>query len=390
MTTAAPISGFLRRVGYVVVLAAVLMAGAGCGTTMGDIPVPGVGVSGETVEIVAEFDDAVNLAQGAPVKVNGVDSGRVRSITVEDYTARVTLTVREAAELRRGATARLRYTTPLGEIFVDITNPERGPLLAADAVLTEERTATAPTVEDALASASLLINGGGLAQLQTVTEELNDVLAGNAGDIQELLRNANQFLTEANRTTASIDRVLDSLNSVSRTLAGREQLLNRVLEDVRPAARVLRRATPEFTALLDEVEKFSAVANQTARVTRDRLLALLSEVEPVLAEIAANRGRMNAMLRELTRGGAVLEKVTRGDYAPLSVDLDVLGAGLEGGAGGVIGGLIEVLGLEGLAEDLGIREDLDLPDGGLDLLGRPATGTGGSLASLTDGGGSRR
>ncbi len=87
--------------------AGVLLA-SGCSTTMRDLPIPGTGVSGDTIEVEARFEEALNLADGAPVKVNGVDSGKVTAITIDDYIAVVEMDVRDDAELREGATARLR------------------------------------------------------------------------------------------------------------------------------------------------------------------------------------------------------------------------------------------------------------------------------------------
>ena len=55
-----------------------LLGAAGCSTTLGDLPLPGVGVSGDTIGVDAEFAEALNLAEGATVKVNGVDSGKVQ------------------------------------------------------------------------------------------------------------------------------------------------------------------------------------------------------------------------------------------------------------------------------------------------------------------------
>jgi phospholipid/cholesterol/gamma-HCH transport system substrate-binding protein len=333
-------------------LVALVVAATGCSTTMRDLPIPGTGVGGDTMQVSAEFGDALNLAQGAPVKVNGVDSGKVTEITVDDFTARVVLTVRTDARLREGATARLRYTTPLGEIFVDVTNPASGELMADDATLGLARTDTAPTVEDALASASLLVNGGGLGQLQTITEELTTILGGNEGDIRTLLSNARTFLTEANATTRSLDRVLTSLSSVSRTLSRRERLINRVVRDIRPAARVLRRATPDFTELLREVERFSKAANRTVGATREQLLSLLSQVQPVLAELSSNRGRMNLMLREITKAGAAAENVVAGDFLSIGVSLDMTRLELEGGLGGIVGNLLDMVGLGGVLDGL--------------------------------------
>jgi len=317
-----------------------------CGTTMRDLPIPGTGVSGDTMEVKAEFAEALNLAVGAPVKVNGVDMGKVKEIEVDDYTAQATLTLKDDAHLREGARARLRYTTPLGELFVDVTNPETGAQVRDGGTLALAATDTAPTVENALAQASMLINGGGLAQLQTVTEELNKALNGHEGDYRTLIDRASVFLTRANATTQSIDRVLTSLNSLSKTLSAREKTINRAVKEIRPAAAVLRRQTPDFTRLLAELRKFTGAANGTVKATRTQILSMLREVEPVLAEFARNRGTFDTSLKSLIKGAVTADEVFANDYLNISLELHV--AGLQTGGGildPILGPILDLLGL---------------------------------------------
>lgn len=317
---------------------------SGCGITMRDVPVPGTGVPGDTIKVTAEFGDALNLAEGAPVKVNGVDSGKVAAIAVEDFTAEVTLTMEKDSGLRDGATARLRYTTPLGELFVDITSPTKGTVVTDGGKLALDATETAPSVEDALAQASLLVNGGGLDQLQTVTEELNTALGGNESDYRALMDKARVFLTEANAATTSVDAVINSLNSLSKTLSKREKTINRAVREIRPAAKVLREHTPDFTRLLSEIEKFSSAANDTVEATRSQLLRMLQEVEPVLAEFAANKSTWKASLDSIVTASATAENVFATDYMNISLQLHL--DGLD--ATGAIPGLDDLLGLIGL------------------------------------------
>lgn len=348
------------RAGATAVLVLALGTLSACGTTMRDLPIPGTGVAGDTIEVKAEFAEALNLAEGAPVKVNGVDMGKVKSITVDDYVAEATMTLKADAELREGARARLRYTTPLGELFIDVTNPVAGEPLEDDATLELADTETAPTVEDALAQASLLINGGGLDQLQTVTEELNTALSGNEGDYRTLLDRASVFLTQANATTQSIDQVLTSLNSLSKTLATREGTINKAVKEIRPAARVLRKQTPDFTALLAEVEKFSAAANSTVTATRSQLLSMLKQVEPVLAEFAKNKGTFEASLQALISGAAAADELIASDYLNISLELHLGGLQAGGLVEGTLASLLDLLGfdLSGLGLDLGGLLDL--------------------------------
>jgi len=313
---------------------------AGCGPGLKDVPLPGTGVSGDTITVRADFAEALNLAEGATVKVNGVDGGKVQDVQVEDFHARAELLVETDAELREGATARLRYTTPLGELFVDITNPAKGPELADGALLGIADTSTAPTVEDALAQASLLVNGGGLEQLQTVTEELNTAIGGREDTVRALLDRAETFLTEANATTGDIDRALRALASVSRTLNEREEVIDRAVREIRPAAAVLRKNTPGLTELLAEIEEFSGAASATVEATRDQLLTIIRQAEPVLAEFVTNQGRYVRSLNSLVAAGEVVDNIVPGDYVSL-----LLAAHMDDTAFGQLDDLLGILGL---------------------------------------------
>ncbi len=298
-----------------------------------------------------QFDEALNLAVGAPVKVNGVNSGKVQSVEARDFKAIVMLKVRSDAQVRTTATARLRYTTPLGELFVDMANPDTGEPIRDGAELDRKQASTAPTVEDALASASLLVNGGGLNQLQTVTDELNTALGGRETSIRRLLERSNTFLREANATTGDIDRALRALVVLSKELAANRSTIKAAMTEIRPAAAVLRQNTPGLTALLAAVVDFSAVANDVVGKTREDIVQMVNQVTPVLQEFLSNDRTLSSSLRALTEVSKTLDAVVPGDYANLRLEL-VLdkytppnfngpgGGGSTGGSGngGLLGG----------------------------------------------------
>lgn len=325
----------------------------GCGPTMADLPLPGNGVSGDTIEIKVKFDEALNLAQGAQVKVNGVSSGKVREVTTKDFKAIATLEVRTSAHVRSDASARLRYTTPLGELFVDVTNPSEGALIKDGQTLDPKRSTTAPTVEDALSSASLLVNGGGLNQLQTVTDQLNAAIGGREDTVRTLLVQANTFLEQANATTGDIDRTLRALAAVSKIANQNRETVRDALRDLRPAAAVLRENTPGFVELLEKLTTFSGTANEVVGQTRAQILQMVREVSPVLQEFLNSRAVLGPSLRALVGASEVLNDVVPGDYAQLKLAIDfsglslpnVLGPGGGGstgtngdGTGGLLGG----------------------------------------------------
>lgn len=296
---------------------------SGCGPTMADLPLPGSGMRGDTVALEVEFDEALNLARGAQVRVNGVSSGKVRLVSTRDFKAIAVLDVRRSARLRDGATARLRYTTPLGELFVDVTNPASGALLRDGAALSTKQTSTAPTVEDALASASLLVNGGGLNQLQTVTDELNDALGGREDTVRQLMQRADTFLTQANATTADIGRALDALATVSTVLEANRATIDAALTDIRPAAKVLRKNTPGLTRLLAKLAQFSGTANGVVGATRDQIVQMLREVSPILDEFNANKDTLGPSLKALVALNDTLNAAIPGDYANMRLEMQM-------------------------------------------------------------------
>lgn len=341
-----------RRLGVLLLVVALV---SGCGPTMGDLPLPGNGVEGSTTQINVRFDDALNLAQGAPVKVNGVPAGKVRSVEVDDFRAVAVLELKDSARVRRTATARLRYTTPLGELFVEVTNPARGALLEAGEELDPSRASTAPTVEDALSSASLLINGGGLAQLQTVTTELNKALGGREDKVRSLLARSDEFLRSANATSEDFLAALDSMARVSQVLRKHEKTINAALRDIRPAAKVLTENTPAFTRLLKKVDQFASTSNRVVAATRDDLLTMLEQISPILDEFLANRAVLEESLQGLVKAGQGLDTAVPGDYANLllglqldELELPVLGQPVpsnsgEGAGTGPVGGGTDVV-----------------------------------------------
>ena len=306
-----------------VLVVAALVLLTGCGPTLADLPLPGAGVSGDTVKVTAEFDEALNLARGAQVRVNGVNSGKVRSVTTHDFKAFAVLDVRRSAQMRADATVRLRYTTPLGELFVEVTNPASGPLVRDGSVLPTKQTTTAPTVEDALASASLLINGGGLNQLQTVTEELNAAIGGREDNVRQLMDRADTFLTHANATTGDIDRALTALATVSKVLNDNRSTIDAAMTDIRPAAKVLRQNTPGLTRLLAKVTDFSGTANHVVGATRAQILQMLRQVSPVLDEFVANKDTLGPSLRALVQLNDELNGAIPGDYANMRLEMQM-------------------------------------------------------------------
>lgn len=304
------------------VLGAVLVAvPAGCGSTLSDLPKPGGGVESPNYEITAVFADVLNLPDGARVRVDGVDVGRVTAIETRDFVAQVRMRLPVRIALTDQATAQLRITTPLGEGFIELDPGQGKATLADGATLPLAATSTTAGVEDLLSAASLLLSGGGLGQLKSVITELNQALDTKRGDTGRLLRSLTSVLDSFNQRSDDLDRTLNALDGLSGTLATRRDTLLAALKDTAPAAQLLADNTHRLTELLAKLQGFATVADRVVRQTREDLVATLREIQPVLDALMSISADVEPTLRQLVRFGTFLDSATPGDY--LTGDVDV-------------------------------------------------------------------
>lgn len=304
----------MRRLPATIVTAALASAMvAGCSTTASDLPLPGTSMRGETYRVTVSFDDALNLAVGAPVKIDGVPIGRVDSIGVEDLKAVVTLQIAEDTPVATDADFRLRTTTALGELFVDVVDPAEAAeaatvpedgvpeddVLADGAEVGLEQSSVAPTIEDTLSAASLFINGGGLGQIQTIVDETNLMIGGREDTVRDVLQRATSTASSITAMSGEIDAALVAISEASRVVGERQATIDRALVEIAPAAQVLDENTAELVDLLTSIDTLGSVVIPTIEQTRADLVTIVAESGPVFDQVTAVEPRIDAGVAEL-------------------------------------------------------------------------------------------
>jgi len=108
------------RVGRLAALVcAASLALTGCEFSVYSLPLPGGADLGDhPYSVRVKFRDVLDLVPQSSVKVNDVTVGRVDEVTVDGYTAEVTVLLRDDVELPDNAEAEIRQTSLLGEKFV--------------------------------------------------------------------------------------------------------------------------------------------------------------------------------------------------------------------------------------------------------------------------------
>ena len=334
---------------------------AGCQGFQGaySLPLPGgADLGGHPYTVHAEFADVLDLVPQSTVKVNDVAVGKVDSISLNkaNWTADVTLSVNGDVKLPANADADLRQSSLLGEKYISLVAPENGTgSLANGATIPLARTNRNTEVEEVFGALSMLLNGGGVQQIQTIAKELNSATTGNEPAIRALLSNVDTLMTGLNAHSAQITQALDGVNRLSATLSSQTDQIAGVLTNLGPGLAVLNSQRDQLVAMLQSLSQLSGVAVDTITKSQADLIHDLKALTPTLQQLSnAGANLPNALQLLLTFPFTdYATNGIRGDYANLFATINLnltdvltnLGrsrqnplAGLLPGLSGVTGG----------------------------------------------------
>lgn len=317
-------------------LAGLLLSGCGF-AGMSDLPLPGNPDVGDApIQVTAQFADVLSLARDATVKYDGVTVGRVERIGRNGWDALATLKLRGDLDIPSDATARIAQTSLLGEKYVQLAAPIGGGTgrLADGAQIGRDRTSRGREVEEVLGALSLLLNGGGLAQLHTVAGELDTAL-GNDDTARTFLRELKTFVGTLDRNQGTIIEALENVNRLSQQIADDRETVEDALDDITPAVESLADQRHEIVSMLDHLDRFSVSTSRLVRESGADLAADLKALKPVLAQLAKAGDDLPRVLETALSfpfPDEVLQAV-KGDYVNLDVLVDLTPANLLGNFG---------------------------------------------------------
>jgi phospholipid/cholesterol/gamma-HCH transport system substrate-binding protein len=310
---------------------------SGCGFDVYKLPLPGgTDVGDDPITVHIMFRDVLDLVPLSTVKVNDVNVGKVTDVSLDGFTADVTVQLRKDTELPDNAVATIRQTSLLGEKFVSLSPPEAGassePLRSGD-VIPLERSGRNPEVEEVLGALSLLLNGGGVAQLRTIARELNIALEGREGTTRSVLDQIRELMTQLDDHKGDIVNAIDKLNTLAVSVNEQRDTIDSALEELPSALASIDQQRDDLVKMLKALSKLSDVGVRVIQASKDATIDSLRQLTPVLSQIAASGDDfVNAFNVFLTypfvdevvgRDPQVARNLHMGDYTNLSVTLDI-------------------------------------------------------------------
>ena len=309
----------------------------GCSFDPYQLPLPGgPDVGSDPITVTAEFRDVLDLVPDSTVKVDDVSVGKITDISLVGYHAEVTMQLRKDTRLPDNAVATIQQTSLLGEKFVDLAAPASGasanPLRSGD-VIPISHTGQNPEVEQVLGALSLLLNGGGVGQLQTITRELNKTLHGREGEARSVLHQIKDFSGQLDRHKHDIVQALDALDRLSTSLNHQRDTIDATLNELPGALHSINTQRHDLVRMLRALAHLSGVGTRVISLSKASTIATLRQLSPVLSQLqASGKHFVEAFNVALTypfvdevvgRDPQVARNLQMGDYTNLSIKLDI-------------------------------------------------------------------
>jgi phospholipid/cholesterol/gamma-HCH transport system substrate-binding protein len=323
-----------------VVMCTALIAASGCSNWRGlnSLPMPGTQGHGPgSYQIDVQMPDVNNIQPNSRVRVGDVSVGTITGIQRQGWHALLTLTLDGGVELPANATAKLGQTSLLGSLHLELAPPTDEPpqgKLQQGSLIPLSHSGSYPSTEETLAALSTVLNGGGLGQIQDITEAFSTAFHGREQDLRDLIGQLNIFTANLNDQTPDIIAATDSLNQLAGKFAAKQPVLDKALQTIPDALAELNKEKDNLINAADQLGKFAALTVDTVNQTKQNLVKELQQVGPVL-ESLANAGpsltRSLSYIPTFPFPNETIDKWQRGDYANLTAIVDLTLSRLDQG-----------------------------------------------------------
>jgi len=322
-------SGRKAAVGLILAVAAAVLSGCGW-RGVNSLPLPGTEGRGPgSYQVQAQLPDVSNIQPNSRVRVSDVTVGTVTRIERQNWHALITMRLNGDVSLPANATAKVGQTSLLGTLHIELAPPTDAPpegRLRNGSMIPLSRAGAYPTTEQTLSVASMLLNGGGLGQVQDITKAFSTAFAGRETDLRSLIQRLDEFIGHLDQQKGDIIAATDSLNGLAGQFAQQKPVVDKALHTIPDALAALKNQRDNLADAFDRLGKFSALAADSVNQTKDALVQELKDIGPVLDSLANAGPALTRSLSLLSTYPFPKENITkfvRGDAVNISLILDL-------------------------------------------------------------------
>ncbi|WP_371530651.1 MCE family protein [Streptomyces sp. NBC_01283] len=281
-------------------------------TTVLALSVAGTDVGG-TRGYKAWFTDATGLNEGDSVRIAGVEVGQVSSIEIVQHRyAQVEFVLEGERRVPASATASIKYLNMIGQRFVDL---RRGPgpvggTLRPGQTIPLSRTTPALDLTQLFNGFQPLMQGLAPKETNQLTASIVQVLQGEGGTVESLLRTVGSLTTTVAAKDQVIGEVITNLNRVLRSVNTRQKGFTELIGTVEKLVSGFADDRKTVGRSVDSLAKLSVSTAGLFKESRAPLKDGIRDVGRVSRTLADNTPLVENFLEKTPQKMTALTRIT--------------------------------------------------------------------------------
>lgn len=250
------------------------------------------------------FTDATGVFKGDRVRVAGVEVGSITGMELvssgDRKVAKLEFSVDESVPVYPDAELQLRYENIVGQRYLNISEePQKTDPAKDGTTFGTEQTTPALNLTELFNGFQPLFRALDPARLNTFSFELVRALQGEAGTLQNLMRNTAQLTNTIADRDAVIGSVVGNLNTVLTTVGDRDEKLTDLVVQFRNLMSGLAGQSDVIGATLPSLDRLLDATAGTLREIRSPLKATIGSLGTVAGQLLEDRQVLDNSLRKL-------------------------------------------------------------------------------------------
>lgn len=237
----------------------------------------GVRLDSGAYYVVANLDNIGDLKNGAPVKLCGVDIGKVKRITIEGKGVQVLVGINPRYHLQKDTTARIATSGLVGDAFLEFTRGK-----------STERLQCSTRAEDAVHVPGVTKAGMGdmMAQVQKI-----------GGQVEEMVNNIN-LLIGKKEFRDNVEQSIANVNNVTAEVKTLLKDFHNNLDQIDQAVNNIVKITKNAETTMHTVDGFVTKMMGDPKLADD-LVNTVKNINGITKTLADNKGSIETAMRNI-------------------------------------------------------------------------------------------
>ncbi|MGB6180631.1 MAG: MCE family protein [Rhodococcus sp. (in: high G+C Gram-positive bacteria)] len=249
----------------------------------------------------AVFVSASGLRSGEFVRVAGVEVGSVGSVDIVDNDhALVEFDVESSYRVTKSTTAVVRYQNLVGDRYLELVDSAGDSAeMTAGQTIPVDRTSPALDLDRLLGGFQPLFSGLDPSEVNRVTGELIEVFQGQGGTLASVLGRLASLTTSLADRDEVIGRLIDNLRTTLTTLADRQDDVSIAVDNAQKLVSGLAADTESWGTALERINTSAATIGDLLTDARPPLDTTVNQLQRTAAQLDAGKDTIGSITTRL-------------------------------------------------------------------------------------------